>query len=1381
MKTRFKKIISLVLTAVMLLGTMTALVPMTASAAESNVAINADGSVNIPKNEDFTYQGITYRFDVREGNTESYAKILTNGSVEFKVSYGDMLWFPEIEAGDGSSIHAEVTGIKRTGGSTTMGNVYYGMAYGVKGDAETGTYTKGNAAVLRTNPRPRLTSFTREGMCWQSGSDHGNGGNSNKYYNENGTVVAANWAYIAGSSNTSDNNYKMMGVGTTLCYDVSIADGKVSALWGSYKGSFLSASYTDAGFQSNADYVSLEGAVGFLNVYAGDANYSILRLDALTVTNCTVNGQAKDSYSALNRVVLDGNTLVDVNGIDMRMDYPSDHKTSALTINADGTVTVRGDRGDLFWMPNVEVDAQSVIETSFVVDQAKATGSMSAGTVFNVDAVNGAWTTNATAMIAALRTNTRRSLGAIGYSATSDAGYKNDKLDGGPDYTLPEGATFAGTVLVNDVVNTRISQDGSKKVTAEFSVNGEAITSASYTNESYPFEGAVGFMTHWSGSNNTIGAYVYTIKEYKIKNALVDGQRKDFDLVAELKAYMMNKVSAYAMQSSLSLDGVIGLNVKVDANYFTTGNETVVVKNEADETVASVKIAEAVVRNANGYNVIVSVPVNAKEMGDIFTVSVKNGDEVLKTTKISVKEYAELLLDNEDYAEWHDLIGAMLNYGAAAQKVLNYKTNALVADIENLNTDMSELETIQVVGDSSVLTAFYTTLTIEADTALNLYFKATEALSAVVEGETVPMTETEDGYFRLTIADISAEQLSKDFVISMNDGAFTVTISACRWAKNVVESNQTDDMKSLAKALVGYATESQILLENDSSIPFSNGTQSYYSISYEASASEYFKGLIGSFVQNMKRESVNVPVTNEVTDGKNVMLSISENVEGWKITVDSNKNIIIRGNNELMLAVGFNVFSGEMLEKNTNGDFWIIDSQTRFDCADEYARDGWSLAVPAYEGGTLASDRYDAGTGIDKDDPLVANLERAYMMCVSGTTRNEFTAYENKLVNCGYVLDSQSTLLDANGTTQNPYRLYRKGYNLLYVYYNESKKEARIIEDQTSVVESEFEYSFAADANTATEIYMYGMKYSSTGEATSDATNCGAFYIIKQADNSVILIDGGAGLQSTAAAKAGLWSFLREITGTDDNEKVTVACWIISHPHEDHFMLAYDVLKEHRTQIDLQRVMFNFPNPVVTGENVYEFRGNIDNYFPNVRFLKCHTGQSIHLGSIDIDILMTHEDLVNASTGESTLNDNGRGGNSMTSLMMFTLPDGTKFLSLGDFEEEQQDPLFEYLDESVLKCDIVTVAHHGYNEVEATYSAAQAKYALWSNHTSDGFDKGFYGIGASWQYTRAQNIIGWLKSANNNIQPNIYYAGVHTVKLTCVNGTITATTTTPVY
>ena len=64
-------------------------------------------------------------------------------------------------------------------------------------------------------------------------------------------------------------------------------------------------------------------------------------------------------------------------------------------------------------------------------------------------------------------------------------------------------------------------------------------------------------------------------------------------------------------------------------------------------------------------------------------------------------------------------------------------------------------------------------------------------------------------------------------------------------------------------------------------------------------------------------------------------------------------------------------------------------------------------------------------------------------------------------------------------------------------------------------------------------------------------------------------------------------------------------------------------LREYRSKIDLQCVMSNFHDPAVTGENVYEFRGNIDNDFPNAKLLKCHTSQAIHLGSIDIDILMT--------------------------------------------------------------------------------------------------------------------------------------------------------------
>lgn len=891
MKTNFKKIVSLVLTVVMLLGTMTTLIPLAVSAegAGTAVTVNSDGSVSIPKNQDFTYQGITYRLDVRDGNTYSYAKILPDGSVEFRISYGDMLWFPDINAGDGSAIHMEVTGISREGTTAHMGNVFYGMSYGVKRDSDNGAYTKGNAAVLRTNPRPRLTPFTNANMSSSSGSSsYGSGGSDTKYYNDNGTVLAQNWAFIAASDSSSDNYYKMVKPGKTICYNVAMNDGVVSARWGSLKGDFLTASYTDADYQSKSDYVSYDGAVGFLHVWADSASYSTWRLDALTVTNCQVNGTSYDEYSALNRVTIPANEIFSANGLNLRMDYPtSSHPTSALTINADGTVTVRGNWGDLFWLPNVEVDSQSVIQTSVKVDQIKHE-KLSVGTVFNIDAVNGAWASGATAMIAALRTDSRRSLGATGYDkAQGSADYTNATLDGGPGYTLPSDVAFDGTVSLNDLIDTRISQNAGGTVTAEFSVNGEHIVDASYTNASYPFEGSVGFMTHWSGSGSAnIGAYVYTIKEYKITNALVDGERRDFDLVEELRAYMMDRVSAYSMQNNLSLDGVIGLNLKVEANYFLTGNETVVVTNANGEAVANAKLSEAV----DSY-VTISVPVNAKEMNDLYTVSVMNGEDVLKAQTVSVKDYADLLLSMDEYSEWHDLIRAMLNYGAAAQKVLNYRTDALVADVSNLDVDMSSIEAIDVAGDSSMLSGLYVTLTLESDTALNVYFKANSALTVTVDGEAASLTETADGYLLLTISDLAAEQLSQTFEICVNN-ALTVTISATAWAKNVIDGGYSADMQTLAKALVGYSNAANAMIE-------------------------------------------------------------------------------------------------------------------------AYLREGWTLSAPAYDGGVLATTSYDAGTGLVQDSSThetAANAERSYMMCVSNTSEEEFLVYEEKLEDCGYVLDSESEL-----------------------------------------------------------------------------------------------------------------------------------------------------------------------------------------------------------------------------------------------------------------------------------------------------------------------------------------------------------------------------------
>ena len=96
MKHNFKKIVSLVLTVVMLLGTMSVLIPTAVSAETAD-------PIYLEKNKTTTINGITYRFDVPESHTSSWARVNADGTWEFHITNGDMLWFPDVEMTDSSA------------------------------------------------------------------------------------------------------------------------------------------------------------------------------------------------------------------------------------------------------------------------------------------------------------------------------------------------------------------------------------------------------------------------------------------------------------------------------------------------------------------------------------------------------------------------------------------------------------------------------------------------------------------------------------------------------------------------------------------------------------------------------------------------------------------------------------------------------------------------------------------------------------------------------------------------------------------------------------------------------------------------------------------------------------------------------------------------------------------------------------------------------------------------------------------------------------------------------------------------------------------------------------------------------------------------------
>ena len=575
------------------------------------------------------------------------------------------------------------------------------------------------------------------------------------------------------------------------------------------------------------------------------------------------------------------------------------------------------------------------------------------------------------------------------------------------------------------------------------------------------------------------------------------------------------------------------------------------------------------------------------------------------------------------------------------------------------------------------------------------------------------------------------------------------------------------------------------------------GRRSAYTVDC-STGSNYLKSSATTvFKQLEKDQSVSIPVSvKKVTSGKTIKLAADEKVNGWKIVFEESGNISILGNTDALAVCGLNHFRSEYLKKDADGDILIKNTQTVSDSADDYTRSGWLLAAPAYENGTLAQKLYDCGTGM-QDDNGSAHAERSFMMCISNTTAAQFDNYLYKLSDCGYEMDSENIVKSSDGKN-NQFYGYRKGSQYLWVYYLAKASEVRVIEDRASTPESEFEYEFDYDSNTATEVYLYGMKYDPYGNGYTESggsitnTNNGNFIIIKQADNSVMLIDGGFYTQATSDATVGLWQFLHEITGKASNEKIVISCWFVTHPHGDHYALVSSLISCYSEHLDLQRVMFNFPSQSEVGNEMgieTNIRKSVNKVFPNAMFAKCHTGQSIKFGSMIIDVMTTHEDAVSATTGKTVLftvktnSNNTPDGNDLTSVLRFTFADGTRYMELGDFSERRDSALVDMYAAGEFKCDIADVAHHGYNQVQNVYNKIAARYVLWSNHPGDAsapFESWDTSTeSGQWRKVVSQRVYQLVHNANSNVE--IYYAGLNTAKLECKNKIITVTLSDPVY
>ena len=381
-------------------------------------------------------------------------------------------------------------------------------------------------------------------------------------------------------------------------------------------------------------------------------------------------------------------------------------------------------------------------------------------------------------------------------------------------------------------------------------------------------------------------------------------------------------------------------------------------------------------------------------------------------------------------------------------------------------------------------------------------------------------------------------------------------------------------------------------------------------------------------------------------------------------------------------------------------------------------------SLPDYASLGTVSGVYNCGPGLMSDRNSITE-EDSYMVVISSTTADKLAGYVATLPDYGYRLISQNTL---DGDT---YYTFSKAGAILYLYHSSKVKETRIIVDNSSTPLAKINYDYTKEEGDTTEFYQYSINYTSVDQEGYDPVtytetsglDCGMAYIIKLPDNKIIMIDGGHRAQMSATAKASLIKFLRQITGKKDNEKVDIAMWYFTHAHGDHVAAAADIIADYRNQINLESVTFNFPSYQVLSDNyddnTFTLKQNINNYFPNVKYHKLHTGEVLSLAGVTFEIVYTHEDAVAAAS--SSWGGTKPGGtteissfNDSSTVSKITI-DGQTIMLLGDVDSQAQTVINAFHNSSYLKSDMVQAAHHAYNNVRTLYGYILADIGLFPN------------------------------------------------------------------
>ena len=416
------------------------------------------------------------------------------------------------------------------------------------------------------------------------------------------------------------------------------------------------------------------------------------------------------------------------------------------------------------------------------------------------------------------------------------------------------------------------------------------------------------------------------------------------------------------------------------------------------------------------------------------------------------------------------------------------------------------------------------------------------------------------------------------------------------------------------------------------------------------------------------------------------------------------EDIVINGSTSTALQMAMDYFLEQCSYNRETATFSVVNNLAEEHQKQGYYRDKWMLTdIPSYWGdNNLNSFVYDCGSILTSVNPKEGSC---LMQTVTSTSAEDAAAYAKLLTENGFTQISYTT------KEKNEFYRFKNDKWKVSVNYFENDKAADIILDQTSVATTDISYTYEPKAGERAEYYLYALNAIPYTDPNRDqGIQGGTSMLIKCADNSIIMIDGGDERQQMEAQQqAELLEFLYEITGTPKGEKIRIAAWYITHGHGDHVNGFSSFLMNNTESLSLERVIANIPSSdfVETTDSIISTVKNAVGKY-GCQEMKVHTGDVIQIADITMEVFYTHEDLIatNGSWGSVESND-------ASIVAELTSSEGMSLHVNGDMDKSSCAALQSHYTTESLACTLALVPHHLYNSIpESWFKAVAPQYFL---------------------------------------------------------------------